>query len=138
MRDLLVATCMQDLVPRPGIKPRPSALGVGSLTHRTPGKSPEGFFIPVAPISPVSRLLQDFCTAVKSTAFSFSLLRTFPSTAWLWKPRQRSQGYQQRLKSHSPTNSGARVNLSKSQFPRLLICKRGIILAIHRAVFGLK
>ena len=32
---LLVVACMQDLVPRPGIKPGPPALGVWSLTHWT-------------------------------------------------------------------------------------------------------
>ena len=29
----LVVACMQDIVPRPGIKPQPPALGVRSLTH---------------------------------------------------------------------------------------------------------
>ena len=32
---VLVAACMWDLVPRPGIEPRPPALGAQSLTHWT-------------------------------------------------------------------------------------------------------
>ena len=36
---LLVVACMQDLAPRPGIEPRPPALGARSL----PGKSRETF-----------------------------------------------------------------------------------------------
>ena len=37
---LLVATSMWDLVPRPGIEPRPPALGVWSLTHWTTREVP--------------------------------------------------------------------------------------------------
>ena len=33
--DFLVAACMWDLVPPPGIEPRPPALGARSLTHWT-------------------------------------------------------------------------------------------------------
>ena len=33
--ELLAATCMWDLVPQPGIEPRPPALGARSLTHWT-------------------------------------------------------------------------------------------------------
>ena len=40
MRDVLVAACIQDLVPRPGIQPRPSALGAHSLTHWTTREVP--------------------------------------------------------------------------------------------------
>ena len=38
--ELLVAACMWDLVPRPGIEPRPSALGTWSLTHWTTREVP--------------------------------------------------------------------------------------------------
>ena len=34
-------SCMQDLVPRPGIEPGPPALGVQSLTHWTTREVPE-------------------------------------------------------------------------------------------------
>ena len=37
---LLVATCMWDLVPQPGIEPRPPALGAWSLTHWTTREVP--------------------------------------------------------------------------------------------------
>ena len=36
----LVAACTWDLVPQPGIEPRPLALGVRSLTHRTTREVP--------------------------------------------------------------------------------------------------
>ena len=36
----LVAACMRDLVPGPGIEPRPPALGAWSLTHWTTRGSP--------------------------------------------------------------------------------------------------
>ena len=35
---LLVVACMWDLVPQPGIKPGPPALGVWSLTREVPGE----------------------------------------------------------------------------------------------------
>ena len=38
---------MWDLVPRPGIKPRPPELGVWSLSHWTPGKSLQSEFVGV-------------------------------------------------------------------------------------------
>ena len=38
--ELLVVECMRDLVPRPGIKPGPLALGVWSLTHWTTREVP--------------------------------------------------------------------------------------------------
>ena len=37
---LLVAACMRDLVPQPGMEPRPPALGVRSLTHWTTREVP--------------------------------------------------------------------------------------------------
>ena len=37
---LLVAACMWDLVPRPGMEPRPPALGAQSLTHWTTREDP--------------------------------------------------------------------------------------------------
>ena len=36
----LVAACMRDLVPRPGVEPGPSALGAWSLTHWTTKQVP--------------------------------------------------------------------------------------------------
>ena len=42
---LLVAARMQDLVPRPGIKPGPPALGVRSLTHWTTREVPVFFLM---------------------------------------------------------------------------------------------
>ena len=44
---LLVAACMRDLVPRPGIKPRPPALGVQSLTHWTTREVPMILFLEI-------------------------------------------------------------------------------------------
>ena len=41
---LLVAACMQDLVPWPGIEPRPPALGAWSLTHKTTKEVPSVLF----------------------------------------------------------------------------------------------
>ena len=38
---LLVVACMQDLVPPPGIEPRPPALGAQSLTHWTTREVPK-------------------------------------------------------------------------------------------------
>ena len=38
--ELLVAACMWDLVPRPGIEPRPPALGVWSLNRCATGEVP--------------------------------------------------------------------------------------------------
>ena len=38
--ELLVAACMRDLVPRPGIEPRPPALGAGSLSQWTTREVP--------------------------------------------------------------------------------------------------
>ena len=38
-----LSCCTWDLVPWPGIKPRPPALGAWSLSHRPPGRSPESF-----------------------------------------------------------------------------------------------
>ena len=41
--DALGLSCaMWDLVPRPGIKPRPPALGVWSLSHWTTREAPQG------------------------------------------------------------------------------------------------
>ena len=37
--ELLVAACVWDLVPQPGIEPRPPPLGVQSLSTAPPGKS---------------------------------------------------------------------------------------------------
>ena len=38
--DFLVAACMRDLVPQPGIEPRPPVLGAWSLTHWTTREVP--------------------------------------------------------------------------------------------------
>ena len=40
-----VAACMWDLVPRPGMEPRPPALGVQGLTHWTTREAPVGFIL---------------------------------------------------------------------------------------------
>lgn len=48
---------------------------------------------------------------------------------------QRSQGYRQRLKSHPLTSSEASGESVQCGF---LICKMGIRLAIHTAVFGMQ
>ena len=37
---VLVAACMRDLVPQPGVEPGPLALGVRSLTHWTTREAP--------------------------------------------------------------------------------------------------
>ena len=38
--ELLVVACMRDLVPQPGMEPRPPALGTRSLTHWTAREVP--------------------------------------------------------------------------------------------------
>ena len=38
---------MQDLVPPPGMEPRPPALGVQSLSHWTTREVPEGWYLSV-------------------------------------------------------------------------------------------
>ena len=42
---VLVAACRRDLVPQPGIKPRPPALGTWSLTFWTTREVPVGRFL---------------------------------------------------------------------------------------------
>ena len=42
--DFLVAACMRDLVPWPGIEPKPPALGAQSLTHWTTREVPKKGF----------------------------------------------------------------------------------------------
>ena len=44
---LLVAACVQDLVPRPGNEPGPPALGVQSLTHWTTREVPRVLLLKV-------------------------------------------------------------------------------------------
>ena len=49
-RGLLVAACMWDLVPGPGIEPVPPALGAQSLTHWTTREVPPRLFMSLSPI----------------------------------------------------------------------------------------
>ena len=43
--ELLVAACIWDLVPQPGVEPGPPALGVQSLTHWITREVPVVFYI---------------------------------------------------------------------------------------------
>ena len=67
---LLVAACMYDLVPQPGIEPRPSALGAQSLTHWTTREVPKVAFLKGKPdqfthLCKALQCLPNFSTATK-------------------------------------------------------------------------
>ena len=59
LRRVLVAACMWDLVPRPGIKPGPPTLGAWSLTHWTTREVPEVYFLLTLQGNPIGDLPWD-------------------------------------------------------------------------------
>ena len=73
---LLVVACMWDLVPRPGIKPWPPALGVRSLNHCATREVPGGLLPPTPLLFPSS-----FLFFVKFCNFELTAI-LFPGFCW--------------------------------------------------------
>ena len=78
--DFLVAACMQDLVPWPGIEPRPSALGAWSLTHWTTRVVPSGQVL----FLNLGMMARAEMARVEETVFAIGLCLAFSCRRWEW------------------------------------------------------